>query len=263
MAGSQVEVALTALEKQRLGYQAISLTEFDTDNEPEIAAGSKVEIGGALFEFSALESITGWAGIGNSNDVYIKLVVAGVAVTAEFTTSAPTWSTSKQGWYDALDRYIGGLYKDASGDYTAKYLYEGRDLIHSATLLSKGNETIEGDLTVEGDINTDGDALVAGAVDCEGQGDFEHGIMSKCRISGNNVTAATICTALGAHLSAGEYALASGYVKEDATGNAIIVAYVRRSGFYYIGGYDTANTQHRELVLSSAGAETFDLSISM
>jgi hypothetical protein len=125
MAGSQVEVALTQIEKQRLGYQAVSLTNFDTDNEPEIAAGSKVEIGGALFEFSANESITGWGGIGNDNDVYIKLVVDGTSVTAEFTTSAPSWDTAKHGWYDGLDRYIGGLYKDGSGNYTAKYLFDG------------------------------------------------------------------------------------------------------------------------------------------
>ena len=125
MAGSQVTVALTQIEKQRLGYQAISLTNFGNDSEPEIAAGSKVEIGGALFEFP-LESITGWAGIGNNQNVYIKLVVAGLDVTAEFTIVAPTWSTSKQGFYDGLDRYIGGLYKDASGNYTTKYLF-GRE----------------------------------------------------------------------------------------------------------------------------------------
>lgn len=131
MAGSQVEVAINQIEKQRLGYQAISLTNFDNDLEPQIAAGSKVEIGGALFEFTAPESITGWAGIGASNNVYIKLVVAGTAVTAEFTTAAPTWSTSKQGWYVGLDRYIGGLYKDAGGNYTAKYLYDPTARLHS------------------------------------------------------------------------------------------------------------------------------------
>ena len=96
MAGSQVEIAITQIEKQRQGYQGISLTNFDNDNEPQIAAGSVVEIGGALFHF------------------------------AEFTTAAPTWDTAKQGWYVGLQRYIGGLYKDAGGDYTAKYLFDPR-----------------------------------------------------------------------------------------------------------------------------------------
>jgi len=126
MAGSQVEIAITQIEKQRQGYQGISLTNFDNDNEPQIAAGSVVEIGGALFHFTAPESITGWGAIGNDNDVYIKLVVSGFSVTAEFTTAAPTWDTAKQGWYVGLQRYIGGLYKDAGGDYTAKYLFDPR-----------------------------------------------------------------------------------------------------------------------------------------
>ena len=130
MAGAQVVVALTQLEKQRFGYQAISLTNFEADTEPQIAAGSKVEVGGALYEFSGAESITGFGGIGAGNDVYIKLTVAGTAITASWTTTAPAWSTSKQGWYDSLTRYIGGCYKDADGDYAQKYLFEGRQLTH-------------------------------------------------------------------------------------------------------------------------------------
>lgn len=132
MAGAQVTVALNQLEKQRFGYQAISLTNFELDTEPEIAGGSKVEIGGALYEFAAGESITGWGGIGNSNDVYIKLTVTGTAVAAAWTTTAPMWSESKQGWYASLVRYIGGCYKDANGDYTQKFLFEGRQLAHTA-----------------------------------------------------------------------------------------------------------------------------------
>jgi len=120
MSGQQVEVAINQIEKQRLGYQAISLTNFDNDSEPQVCAGSTIEIAGALFEFTSNESITGWGAIGNNNDVYIKCVVSGTSVTAEFTTAAPTWSESKQGWYVGLDRYIGGLYKDASGNYTKK-----------------------------------------------------------------------------------------------------------------------------------------------
>jgi len=121
MAGSQVTTDILQLQKQRLGYQGASLTNFDNDNEPQVAAGSKVEVGGALFEFAAPESITGWAGIGNGNDVYIKLTVAGVSITASFTTSPPAWSTSKQGFYDALERYLFKLYKDAGGNYTNKH----------------------------------------------------------------------------------------------------------------------------------------------
>ncbi len=129
MAGAQITVALTQLESQRFGYHSISLTNLGSTAEPEIAAGSKVEIGGALFNFAAPESITGWGGIANDSVVWIKLVVAGAAVTAVFTTTAPTWSTSKQGWYSGLDRYIAGLYKDGSALYAGKHLLECRQTV--------------------------------------------------------------------------------------------------------------------------------------
>jgi len=121
---SQVIVYANQIAKQRLGYQAISLTNYDNDLEPQIAAGSKVEIGGALFEAVSDENISGWAGISNSSDVYIKLIVSGATATAEFTDTPPTWSTSKQGFYNGSDRYIVQLYKDASGNYTDKWLYK-------------------------------------------------------------------------------------------------------------------------------------------
>lgn len=147
MAGSQVTIAASQLETQRLGYQAISLTNFDNDSEPQIAAGSPVEVAGALFEFPANESISGWGSIGTENNVYIKLVVSGTSVTAEFTTTAPTWSESKQGYYVSLARYIGGLYKDASGNYPRKYLYQGRKVIQSefVKLNPEGSMTLAGE----------------------------------------------------------------------------------------------------------------------
>jgi len=120
MAGAQIEIVANQIEAQRLGYQAISLTHYEDTDEPQIAAGSKVEIGGALFEFSGNESITGWGGIGNSTDVYIKLTVSGTSVTAAFTTSAPSWDTAKQGWYGGAERYVFYLRKDGSGNYADK-----------------------------------------------------------------------------------------------------------------------------------------------
>jgi len=151
MAGSQVTVALTQIEKQRKSFQGISLTNFDNNAEPKIGAGSVVEIGDALFEFPGDESITGWAGIGNSQNVYIKLVVAGVAVTAEFTIVAPTWSTAKQGFYDGLDRYIGGLYKDAGGLYTKKYVF-GKWFENNLNIKIRADGSIEtlGNLIIQG-----------------------------------------------------------------------------------------------------------------
>jgi hypothetical protein len=124
MAFGQVSTVNAAMiEKQRRGFAAVSLTEFSTLLEPQIAAGSLVEISDSLFETDALESITGWAGIANSSVVYIKLTVTGASVSASFTITVPTWSTSKNGWYIGSDRVIGGLYKDSGGNYAQKWLY--------------------------------------------------------------------------------------------------------------------------------------------
>jgi hypothetical protein len=124
MAGSQITVYVNQVIAQRLGWQSLSFTHFSDTSEPLLAAGSKVEIGGALYEFTADESITGWSGISVSSNVYVKLTVSGASVTAAFTTTAPTWDTAKQGWYSGSDRYVGGLYKDSGGNYTLKWVYE-------------------------------------------------------------------------------------------------------------------------------------------
>jgi hypothetical protein len=137
-----------------LGYQACSLTNFsDNLNLPAIAAGSKVEIAGALFDITGDEAISGWGPIANSSNVYIMLTVSGAAFTASFVTAAPTWDTAKQGWYSGLNRYIGGLYKDSGGNYTKKWLYRASSG-GVQNLKEYGDGTIEilGALTVDGDI---------------------------------------------------------------------------------------------------------------
>ncbi len=96
---------MDAVDVERIGFCAVSLTHYDDDVEPEIAAGSKIEINGALFEFDTDESITGSPADGT---VYIKLIPDENAVSAIFTATAPTWDTTKQGWYEAAtnNRYL-------------------------------------------------------------------------------------------------------------------------------------------------------------
>lgn len=57
-------------DAQRIGYHSLTLTEFDTNTVPEIAAGSKIEVNGSLYEFDSNESISGSPSDG---DVYIYL----------------------------------------------------------------------------------------------------------------------------------------------------------------------------------------------
>jgi hypothetical protein len=127
------------------GYQAISLTHFTDTAEPSIAAGSKVEIGGALYEFLADEAGTGWGGIGASNFVYILLTPSGASVSWSYTTTAPTWDTAKQGWYTGANRVIGGLYKDSGSLYTAKYLLgNNQSLFESYRFMGKIERILTG-----------------------------------------------------------------------------------------------------------------------
>jgi hypothetical protein len=111
-------------DKQRRGYQAISLDSLITTAAVTIKSGSVVEVAGALYEFQADETESGgtWAGIGNSNVVYIYIVPAGSTATFIYSVTAPTWDSSKQGWYNGTSRAVVSLYKDAGGLYQSKYL---------------------------------------------------------------------------------------------------------------------------------------------
>src|SRR3990167_1960681 len=121
--GTVVGVALTQIESQRLGYHAISLTNFDTDAAPDIAAGSKAEIGGALYNFSGTTSISNFSAIATAASPYIYLTPAGTAVTAAGTVGVLGESDSKQGWYSWAARAIGLLTKASTAGYADKAVF--------------------------------------------------------------------------------------------------------------------------------------------
>jgi hypothetical protein len=132
MPGAQIPTSVTRLESM-LGYQAVSLTNFDSSALSAIAAGSKVEIAGAFFTFNSNETInaTSWTAITTGNTAYIALTPAGTAgsqtVTASYTATAPVWSTSKQGWYASAGsstRIVAGLYKAEATSAKYKHMME-------------------------------------------------------------------------------------------------------------------------------------------
>jgi hypothetical protein len=120
--GIQVTIAASQIDKARLGYNGISLTNAAIGNtaEPSIAAGSKVEIGGALYEFTGDETCTGWAGLSASAISYILLTPSGASVAGSYTNTAPTWDAARQGWYTGTNRVVAMLYKDAASLYQFK-----------------------------------------------------------------------------------------------------------------------------------------------
>ena len=132
--GIQVTVAAVCVDKQRLGYQAISLSHFLDTSEPSILAGSKVEVGGALYEFTVDETGTGWAGLATSSTIYLYLVPNGASIAWLYSLTAPTWDTAKQGWYNGGNRCFARLYKDATGTgYVGKTMIIGPDSLGDGT----------------------------------------------------------------------------------------------------------------------------------
>jgi len=141
---------MTTADAQRIGYHAVSLTEYETTTIPEIAAGSKVEVNGALFKFDTDETITESP---NNGDVYIKLIPDVSSITAEFTNDAPTWDDEKQGWYEAAtnNRYLNYLIIKVDASYTKNKLFP-----ESTTLKIGHDVEIENDIGVGSDMNIEG-----------------------------------------------------------------------------------------------------------
>jgi hypothetical protein len=131
MAGSQVSTSVTTIDSLH-GYQALSLTEYNTSAACSIAAGSVVEIAGAFFTFSSDEAIEAstWTAIVTATTAYITLTASGTAgsqiVVARYTSTAPEWRDDFQGWYASVGssiRVVGSVYKAESTSYYPKYLY--------------------------------------------------------------------------------------------------------------------------------------------
>ncbi len=160
MAISQVTTRDTQLEKQRIAKLQLTLTNQDNTLEPAIAGGSVVGVGGSLYVFSSDEAITGWSGIGNNTDCYIKLV-PGAIMIATFVTAAPTWSDAKQGWYNGNDRYVAGLHRGATAAaYEDKWVYKpSQD--------NNASHRFYGDGTVDFDDGVKGNLDVGGAVSAQ------------------------------------------------------------------------------------------------
>jgi hypothetical protein len=138
MAGSQVVTSVTIINNI-FGFLGVSLTNWDTSALSAIAAGSKVEIGGAFFTFASNETInaTSWSAIASAANAYLALTPSGTAgsqiVSASWVADVPVWSESKQAWYasaSSIVRVIGSVYKYTATQQETKTLYvKGRDRI--------------------------------------------------------------------------------------------------------------------------------------
>jgi len=217
------------------GYEAVTISNYSATTEPAVQAGSKLEISGDIYEFT-LTSITGWSGIANSTQAYIKFVPAGSACTVEFTDSAPTWSDAKQGWYDGNDRYIFAVYKDGSGNYTKKsYLpikllrrlygntYIDGDVTAEEGLTANANSSVNADLLVTDDLTVQQTlevtqtSTLTGGIDSGGGGTFLKFKIVEIGDWNMNVSAAGVASVSVAHgLTASTIRSVSVIVRNDA-----------------------------------------------
>ncbi len=98
------------------GYVSLSMTNIDNTSEPKFLGD--VEVNSILVEFLAPTVGTGWAGLGTSSNVWVKVNVDGLIT---YTATDPAWDQGRGGWYYENDRYVAWLRKDLSGDYLYKH----------------------------------------------------------------------------------------------------------------------------------------------
>lgn len=109
-------------EKTGKGMIALSLTNYDNNNNCEIAEGSVAEINGAVFrQESGNTAITGTPQ--NNAFNYIMLTVSGNAASASWNNTVPSWNTAYQSYYVGENRCIGGSYLDGANQ-VIKWVYE-------------------------------------------------------------------------------------------------------------------------------------------
>ncbi len=112
------DVNLTAMmETLNITYKGkseVTLSNYDNDTAPDIKVGSVFDCNGAIFSVtSSDETPSGYSGI--ANDTMFYLIYSVGLNEFIYTATAPTWSDSKQGWYDGNNRYFFSMYKDSGG----------------------------------------------------------------------------------------------------------------------------------------------------
>jgi hypothetical protein len=140
MSFQQIATSVTILQSGLVGYQAISLTNFETSAESAIAAGSSVEIAGAFFQAVAdiTPNASSLTAIVSGTTCYLALTPSGSAgsqiLSAAWQSDFPVWSDSKQGWYASAAsnvRIVAGMRKIAAGNYTNKILMPKYEINYS------------------------------------------------------------------------------------------------------------------------------------
>lgn len=170
--GAQIVTSVTIINSL-LGYNGVSLTDYSTSALTTIAAGSKLEIGGAFFHWATAETpvASSWTAIATASTAYLKCTPSGSAgtqiSTARWSSVTPVWSTAKQGWYASaasIARVVASAYKTSATQQDKKRLLLGKQAFgidERTTIHADG--AIDSDTTISSDgVLTGGGGVVAG-----------------------------------------------------------------------------------------------------
>jgi hypothetical protein len=223
--GTQIDIdpLADALEGQRQGYHVgINLGNWIAGNTSLPTVAGYIEVGGALYFFND-ESPTGTPADG---DIYIKIEPSGATATATLTTTEPTWSYLKGGWYgtgaEVGHRYLPVIIAKSGSNYTNKREFFLRN--NKAVIVSlEGSLELPGSATVGVDLDVTGSATVG--VDLDVTGSATVGV--DLDVTGD-ITAATIVpTTLGTRA----------YMTDTISADSSIVI---PAGIYFVA-YSTTN----------------------
>ena len=147
--------------KQSKGFASVTLSSYnDSATAPDITVGSMFENNGVFYEVTGSdESPTG--SVSNNTQYYILYNVS--AGEFQFTSTAPTWSDTKQGHYDAggNNRYLFEVFIDSSGNYDdRRYLEREENRSFPLDTNIKSDLNVENDATVENDLTVSNDLIV-------------------------------------------------------------------------------------------------------
>jgi hypothetical protein len=115
------------------GFISLGLTNIDNSSVPQIAAGSKVEVGGSLY--GANGAITGTPTANAVN--YIYAVPSEGTLSFSYASTQPTWNSAKGGWYNGNNRAVGKLFY-TNGQYNGKVILDG----YNAMRLLNADQTV-------------------------------------------------------------------------------------------------------------------------
>jgi hypothetical protein len=149
------ENELNLRELSMKGYDGISLTNWAAANtdKPQIAAGSVIEIDGAIAKFTVDTALTDEGGL-TDGWCYIKFVVSGSDVVPTLTNTFGTWDTAKQGFYTSGARFsLHKMYRSGAVTkiFTEKHiLYNDNGVtLNISTFRTPTYQTIGTDETVD------------------------------------------------------------------------------------------------------------------